>query len=204
MRKDNPAQIVRIDGRGCFMEVLSDSFDQKNKVHLGFFSYDESKSEGNRFTNKVHIFLSFGEALSLSEKILSGRLIADAQASARAAGTNFPKEIFKTMGGISAANLASMGQTRPDGKSMAKQLCIYPGTKMPFLLIAANGAGEEVDNGIIKPVYGNKPDNKVSIAVGEEAMMQFAGLVNAHIHAYLCSQYISGAFVTSWGQQRSS
>lgn len=204
MKKDNPSQIVRIDGRDCFMEVLSDSFDVKQKVHLGFFSYDEKKTEGNRFTNKVHIFLSFGEALSLSEKILSGRLIADAQASMRAAGTNFPKDIFKTMGGISALNLARQNQSRPDGKSMAKQLYIYPGNKMPFLLVASNGAGEEVENGIIKPVYGNKPDNKVTLAVGEEAMMQFAGLVKTHIQAYLCSQYISGAFVTSWGQQRTS
>ena len=152
MKKDNPSQIVRIDGRGCFMEVLSDSFDQKQKLHLGFFSYDESKSSGNRFTSKVHIFLSFGEALSLSEKILSGRLNANAQESLRAAGTNFPKEIFKSMSGISSTNLAGMGQARADGKSMAKQLCIYPGKKLPFLLVAINGAGEEVDNGIIKPV----------------------------------------------------
>ena len=204
MKKDNNSQIVRIDGRGNFVEVLSDSFDQKQKVHLGFFAYDESKAEGNRYTNKVHIFLSFGEALALSEKILSGRLIAEAQLSLQAAGTNFPKEIFKTMGGISAANLAKQNQTRPDGKSMAKQLYIYPGSKMPLLLVASNGAGEETEKGIIKPVYGNKPDNKVSVAVGEEAMMQLAGLVKAHIQAYLCSQYIAGAFVTSWGQERTS
>lgn len=94
------------------------------------------------------------------------------------------------MGGVSAKNLESRGQARPDGKSLSRQFKIVPGNKVPFMLVGECGAGEESDTGLIVPKYGVKPEQVVRVPIQAEDLKRFALIVQANIEAYLVSNYV--------------
>ena len=54
--RNNNQQIIRKDAKGCFVEVLNDSFEI-GRVHMFFATYDVNKPEGKRQTNSVAIYL---------------------------------------------------------------------------------------------------------------------------------------------------
>ena len=203
MDAKNPSQIFRIDAKGVFLEVRSDSFGDKERVHLGFFQYDEKQEKGSRFTSFVNIYLEFGTALALAEEILSGRMFNRAQVSAEEAGSDFPKKIYESLSGISAEKLAKI-TPRPDGKALSKQFTIYPGKKEPLMFVAQSGPGEKFGKGLIKPIPGSKPENRVSITISYKSAMEFAAILKVHIQAYIASQYTAGAYAITSDYRKTS
>lgn len=63
-KERNAHQIVRKDGKGCFVESLNDAFSI-GRCHLAFAAYDLNRPVGERQTNLVHIYLDCGELLEL-------------------------------------------------------------------------------------------------------------------------------------------
>lgn len=73
-KERNAHQIVRKDGKGCFVESLNDAFSI-DRCHLAFAAYDLNRPTGERQTNLVQIYLDCGELLELCRKAESGELL---------------------------------------------------------------------------------------------------------------------------------
>ena len=58
-KERNTNQIVRKDGKGCFVESLNDAFSI-GRCHLAFAAYDLNRPAGERQTNLVQIYLDCG------------------------------------------------------------------------------------------------------------------------------------------------
>ena len=57
------------------------------------------------------------------------------------------------------------------------------------MLQAEKGAGEKSATGIIKPLYGNKPEQKVAIPMSGDDLKKLFSLTKVHINGYIASQY---------------
>lgn len=181
-------QIIRIDGQGCFVEVLNGHF-HKNKVLMNFEQYDDSKPKGQRTLARVMCFMPFDKFLLLSQDCKSGRLSKLAEKEKK--DNKYPNYIYRDLTGTAKELLEKNNQSRPDGNSESRQFKIIPGLKADFLFQAEKGPGkkEGVKNGIIKPLYGGNPEVKIDIPMSNDSMKRFFITVEAHIIAYLSSQY---------------
>ena len=113
-KERNAHQIVRKDGKGCFVESLNDTFSI-GRCHLAFASYDLNRPAGERQTNLVQIYLDCGELLELCRKAESGELLVRLQ-DKRQKGDKTP--LYQCMGGTSAEKLR-----RIDGPVPMERAC---------------------------------------------------------------------------------
>ena len=194
-KSTKPNQIIRMDGKNLFMEVLNDSFEI-DRVHLKFVQYDQAQATGSRIVADISIYLEFAEFLALSEDVIMGLLQAKAAAiTAEAAATKqYPKPAFIAMGGTSAKVLTRRGQARADGMSESRQFKITSGTKYPFLLTAESGAGKEDERGLIVPAFGSKPDKRIMLGMSAEDLKAMCMIVKFHMQSYITFQYMTGVW----------
>ena len=108
-KERNAHQIVRKDGKGCFVESLNDTFSI-GRCHLAFAAYDLNRPAGERQTNLVQIYLDRGELLELCRKAESGELLLRLQ-DKKQKGDKTP--LYQCMGGTSAEKLRRIGRPRP-------------------------------------------------------------------------------------------
>ncbi|WP_242247862.1 hypothetical protein [Bacillus cereus group sp. BfR-BA-01328] len=186
-RETNPLQIIRFDGRDCFMEVLNTGFDI-GKVYMNFISYDQNKKAGERYTAKIPIYMDIDKFLVLSADIMSGKIHKLAE-NEKAKGAKYPGKIFDDMGGTPAESLKQRGKEREDGMSESRVLKLFPGSKLPFLFQAELGKGEKNDKGLIVPRYGTSPEQLVRIPMQGDDLKRFALVVKTHIDAYITAKY---------------
>ena len=190
-------QIIRIDGQGCFLEVLNGHF-HKGKILMNFEQYDDSKPKGQRTISRIMYFMPFDKFLQLSQDCKSGRL--SKLAVKEKSENKYPNPIFRDLTGTSKELLEKNNQSRPDGKSESRQFKITPGLKADFLFQAEKGPGEEAkkgkpgsgdkdSKGIIQPLYGGSPEVKIDIPMSNDSMKKLFLMVETHIIAYLASQY---------------
>ena len=185
VRQKNFSQVIRIDGKNCFVEALDTAFGIE-KVQMNFVAYDDKT---NKQKSIVPIYMDFSEFFALEADVLSGRLSKLGEVE-KAKGANFPQPVYTKMGGVSAKNLKARGQERPDGMSLSRQFKIIPGNKRPFMIQGEQGKGEENEQGLIVPRYGSKPDDRVMIPMGGEELKQFVIMVGSKIRAYMSAQYV--------------
>ncbi|WP_144537350.1 hypothetical protein [Bacillus thuringiensis] len=186
-RETNSLQIIRFDGRDCFMEVMNTGFEI-GKVYMNFISYDQNKKAGERYTQKIPIYMDIDKFLVLSADIMSGKIHGLAEKE-KAKGNKYPDKIFDDMGGTPAETLAQRGKAREDGGSESRVLKILPGAKLPFIFQAELGKGEKNEKGLIVPRYGGKPEQKVMIPMQGDDLKRFALVVKTHIDAYITAKY---------------
>lgn len=179
-------QIIRLDGKDCFVEVMTGQFF-KGKVILNFEQYDNNKPKGDRTVARITYFMPFDKFLQLEQDILSGKIAKLAEKEK--AINKFPQPVYIDRTGTSAELLKINNQAREDGKSESRQLKIIPGLKAEFMMQAEKGAGEKGSTGIIKPIYGNKPEQKVSIPMSGDDLKKLFSLTKVHIIGYIASQY---------------
>lgn len=179
-------QIIRIDGKNCFVEIMTGQF-HKGKVILNFEQYDETKAKGERTVARITYYMPFEKFLQLEQDVMSGKLAKLAEKEK--ANNKYPNAVYTDLTGTSAELLKRNNQARPDGNSESRQLKIIPGLKADFMLQAEKGAGEKNATGIIKPLYGNKPEQKVAIPMSGDDLKKLFSLVKVHISAYINSQY---------------
>lgn len=187
-KEKNPLQIIRLDGKNVFMEVMN-AFSI-GKVQINFIQYDATKEKNSRIVSEVRTFIDFNKFLVLINDIKSGRMVGLAKKAKEAqqqGGYKFCKEIYADLGGISASTLAERGQSRPDGKSMSRQFKITPGDKMPWILSGEMGAGVEDDKGLIVPQ--GRPETIIRVPLSDEDFKKLALVTEMHMQAYLASFY---------------
>lgn len=188
-KEKNPLQVIRLDGRNVFMEVMN-AFEI-GKVQVNFIEYDASQEKKSRIKNEIRTFIDMNKFLLLTHDIKSGRMLALAKKAKEAqdkGGYKYCKEVYQDLGGISASTLKDRGQSRPDGKSMSRQFKITPGDKMPWILSGETGAGEEDDKGLIVPK--GYPEVSIRVPLSDDDFKKLALVVEMHIQAYLSSFYI--------------
>lgn len=179
-------QIIRIDGKNCFVEIMTGQF-HKGKVILNFEQYDDTKAKGERTVARITYFMPFDKFLQLEQDVKSGKLakLAEKEKSIN----KYPNAIYTDLTGTSSELLKKNNQARPDGNSESRQLKIIPGLKAEFMMQAEKGPGEKSDKGIIKPLYGNKPEQKVAIPMSGNDLKRLFSLTKVHIVGYITSQY---------------
>lgn len=186
----NPDQIIRIDGKNVFVEVMRGGFDI-GKVHFNFIEYDDTQAQGSRIKKSLPIYLDIEKAMVLIHDTLSGRMTAlakRANETAKAQGYKFAKEIYSELGGVSARKLKERGKERPDGMSLSRQFKITPGAKMPWILSAEYGPGREDQKGLIVPQ--GKPEEIVRVPLSDEDFKKLMLVLKSHIDAFLVSEYM--------------
>lgn len=182
-RKD--VQIIRKDAKNCFVESLNDSFEI-GRIHFNFASYDLSKPVGERQTNSISIYIPVEEFLETAAYIKMW--FCRSELSYRKSENN-KKPVRQWLGGTSAEKLKSRGKARSDGKSLSRIAQIGWGDKTDVLFYAASGPGEVDDKGLIRPAFGNKPENHVMIPMTYEALIQLFVTTEAHYNAWLTAKY---------------
>lgn len=192
----NNNQIVRKDGKNCFVEVLNTYF-RFNKVAFNFVEYDPSAQKGSKFKNQVLIFINFDAFLRICHDMLVSRKIpAELAKSMKAADEKskstgkkqFPTPIILTRGGTSEARLKARNASRPDGKALAKMLKISPGYKFPCIFRAEQGPGKSNETGLIVPQY-DKPEQVVSIGLTAESLKEMFLITEAEVRAFINTKY---------------
>lgn len=190
--KQTNNQIIRKDGKNCFVEVLNNYF-RFNKVAFNFVEYDPNAQKGNKFKNQVMIFMDFDVFLRVSHDFLVSKRIpaqlakskADAEArSAKSGKTEYPIPFVLVRGGTSEERLKARGAERPDGKALAKLLKLSPGFKFPCMFRAEQGPGKSNETGLIVPQY-DKPEQMVQIGLSTEAIKELFITVETHVKSYI-------------------
>lgn len=182
-RNKFPDQVLRIDGKDAFLEVLCGSASI-DKVAINFVTYDKSKPAGQREKDKVMVYLDIFEAQVLAGDILSGKISALAQMSrqkAKEAGSSYPEAVYAKLGGTSAKNT-------PDNKAVSRQFQVVPGAQKPWILAAMSGPGKEQPSGLIAP--DGRPTTTIRIPMDDEGIKQFAYSLHAVANVWAFAKFL--------------
>lgn len=177
----NNTQVGRIDGKNCFLEILSDMFD-RNKVIIKFISYDERT---HKQTGCIPVFLSIEDFLVLCEDINMGTLSRKAFALKNEGKGD---KIYEKLGG-----------TVSQGAVASRVFQIFPATKSRsalFMFSAILASGIRQDTGLITPDY-KKPFSRIMVPVSENDIRGLFLKTKLRIEAFYCYQSVSGAFGSS-------
>ncbi len=185
-KSQNTNQIIRKDAKGCFVESLNDAFEI-GRAHFFFASYDVNKPEGQRFTNKVPIYLPIEELVELCRQLNCGDLQRRIEKERGKTERGF---LYQSYGGTSAKRMSTQ---REDGKSLSRVFKITVGDKYAIRLIAESGPGVEDKNGLISPSFGSKPENRVIVSMTLETFAQLMLVSEMHYKAWLTGAYVYGA-----------
>lgn len=177
-------RICRKDGKNCFVEMLDSCFPI-DKVQMDFISYDVNAAAGSRQTANIPIYLDGEEFLGLVKKVEN-----DGKAYTKYCNDHpeFKKPLFEKMGGTSAKSLKVRGKERPDGMGISRVFTISA-SKKGYFLTAKSGPGEEDEKGLIVPRYKD-PEQRVSIAMDHDTLMELLCMGDARYRAYLTAEYV--------------
>ena len=126
-------QLIKIDGKGTFLEVTSDMLP-KGRVQFNFCTYDEA----NAMTCCLPFYLGESESIALATELVSGNL------KNRRAGQN---SYFEKSGGSN--NIAALKKWCPwlkDGDHVARRFKVEPSTKYEYLFKVEYGKGHKEGN----------------------------------------------------------
>lgn len=170
-------QIIRLDGKDKFVEILDTSFEI-GKVIINFLEYDVKKQSGDRIKSNVKIYMDFAKFRLFANDILTGRFAALAQ----------KKELnYLDLTGTSVERLKAQGRERPDGKAESRKLSLSPASK-GFFFNAEKGPGEATETGLIKPA--GKIEEKVSILITGDQSKQLALMTLAQMDAFISAKEV--------------
>lgn len=188
-------QIIRKDGKNCFVEVKSFSFPI-GKVQLFFAGYDTSRPEGERYTSKVDAYIDVPTFLQWTNEVKNGslhrKMLEKKQLLLKKSPSDDEKKrmwepLLSSMGGTSAKKLR---EPRKDSMSLSRIIKLSAASKADYLLTAESGPGEENTKGLIVPRYGNKPENKVMIPLSWRGLEELFLTVESHYQSWLTAQYM--------------
>jgi hypothetical protein len=179
-RKQNPAQVLRGDGKNVFFEVMATALPI-GKVCINFRGY------GSNFvtTNSVDFYFDVLQAAALGRQIVSGQMQEKLKKSLDEANGGYGKMVYQKFGGLPAAMAK-----RQDGKAFSRQFRIEPSTAKgnACCLIAESGAGKEAENGLIAPDY-KKAENFVRIPISEEMFFALGEALLSLKEIYMAAKF---------------
>lgn len=187
-RIKSPEQVRRLDGRGCFMELLTIGLP-RNKIALNFVSYNTAAEKGNRVGSSVLAYMDIHKAEVFASNVLDGtmsKLGNQAKNFAAEHGYKYAKEVFCDMTGTSADH-----STRADGAPISRQLKLTPGAKSAWVLSAESGPGKMEGPGLIAPAYaGGRPECIIRIPLSDDDLKSLALSIQA-----MCRMWYTLKFV---------
>lgn len=183
-RLKNTTQIIRKDGKDCFLEITVDCL-KIDKIMLQAVSYDQSRPAGQRETGKVPIYLDIFMAARIGQDILSGRYAALAQQKrkeAEASGSKYPSSVIDPpiMGGTSGARTA-------DHKPIARQMRLIPGNIKPWIIEVTSGPGKEIGKGLIAP--DGKPTTVIRVPLTNDDVKEIALALQYCDHLWMSAKF---------------
>ena len=141
--------------------------------------YDGTKTEGNKYTVDISIFIKYDEADALAESILSSYF---ERLKARKIKEN-SNEIYQLLGGTSAVNLARQKRPRADGLCESRKFVIEVGQKVPYIMKAMVGPGKIDTEGKGLIVPDGKSEQFLIIGFDEINMVRFARCIQRKVQA---------------------
>ena len=188
-------QIIRKDGKNCFVEVKSFSFPI-GKVQFLFASYDVNRPTGDRYTSRVDSYLDIPTFLQWTNEVKNGslhrKMLEKKQLLLKKDPSDDEKKkiwepFLSSIGGTSAKKLK---EPRKDGMSLSRVMKLTAASKTDYLLTAESGPGQENAKGLIVPRYGNSPENKVTISLTWRGLEELFLTVETHYQAWLTAKYM--------------
>lgn len=178
-------QIIRKDGKNCFVESLSDAFDI-GKAHFLFSSYDLSKPEGDRQTDIINIYIDISEILEFCRKMVSGELRETVRLKKAKGDTT---RIQEWLGGTTSEKLTRLGKARADGMCLSRVAKLLLGSKVDFMFVASSGPGEQTEKGLIVPRFAGKGENHVVVSLSWNDLSEIMLMTQVHYEAWLTAWY---------------
>lgn len=167
-KEKNPEQIVRIDGKNCFLEVMSNSF-AIDKVRINFRTYDVNAQSGNRTNGKIDIYLGYKDFDFLYQGIMhngNGYLMS---------------EVFNSQYGATIYR----GGRKENGQVIARELKLQQGQRKPFILTAEQGPGSENSMGGFSLIRNNNANiTRIMIPLELKDLVHICNSTNNAIIAY--------------------
>lgn len=188
-------EIYQISDNHSFVKAKANAFGIE-KLQLSFVEFDaDNKSKGN-----IDIFLSFGEALALSNDIISGKLYRLMEQE-KAKGEKYPAASYNSpLGGINEQKCKERN-LRTDGKAISRTFSIGAGSKADAIFTAVQRPGTSAENGLIVPDKV-KPDITIRVPCSFKMLKEFALMINANIQAFLSSQYSRNAYMLNSDEKK--
>lgn len=187
-RIKSPEQVRRIDGRGCFMELLTIGLP-RDKIALNFVSYNTAAEKGSRVGSSILAYMEIHKAEVFASNVLDGTMFKlgnQAKAFAAEHGYKYAKEVFCDMTGTSADH-----STRADGAPISRQLKLTPGAKSAWVLSAESGPGKMEGPGLIAPAYaGGRPECIIRIPLSDDDLKSLALSIQAMCRMWYDLKYI--------------
>lgn len=183
----NNTQIGRIDGKNCFLEIMSDMFD-RNMVIINFVTYDGNT---HKQTACIPVYLSIEDFLVMCEDVNFGTLSR--------------RSLICKKNGTSEKLCEKLGGTvYNDGRVVSRVFQVLPATKSEtsmFIFQAIRANGIKQSNGLITPNY-KEPYIRVSVPVTESDIRGLLLKTKLRIEAFYCQQTLSGAYDKEKNSQR--
>lgn len=165
-----------------------------DRVQCSFIEFD---ARTHKLKSSVDIYLDVGEALSLCQDIISGRIPKLASAEKQRCaneGVKYPSEVYTSpLGGVSEEKAKSRG-LRNDGKAISRLFKVSPGAKADFIFTAEQRAGH-TDPKLKKLIVpeGN-PEITIRVACSAQQLKAMALTVKMHIEAFYAAKYANNGY----------
>lgn len=170
------SQVLRIDGTGCFMEVMLNGLPL-DKVQINFLQYDKKAEKGSRTKGAVSIYLDIMEASVLSRDIFSGRIPTLAKVEKvkqQKEGRKYANPVYSKQGGTAA--------NRNNGIAIARLFEITPGASQPWIFCAKQGKAHETTQGLI--VMDGPPEVTVRVPCTDQKLKEFAAALDSTVRVW--------------------
>ena len=184
MKARDLEQVLRIDGRGSFMEITTDGLNI-DKVYFGFNQYNKSAEKGQRMSGKINIYMNVLEAQVLARDILSGRLGVLKHREVKrvlAAGEKYANPVFSKQGGTPAAS--------NNGQAIGRLFEITPGANQPWVLCAKQGKAHETPEGLI---VMDRAETIIRVPCTDELLKQLALAIEVVVQVWIQLRFVPAA-----------
>lgn len=164
-KEKDPQQVLRIDGKNCFLEVMSSAFEI-DKVRINFRQYDPNN--GNKQSNAIDIYMGYKDFDYMYAGVLDG-------------GGDLFNQMNQSQYGVTIYR----GGREENGNVIARELKIQYGQKYPFILIAEQGAGSKNKMGGYSIIRGNNSAiSKIQIPLTYNDLVHILISTNRALIAY--------------------
>lgn len=179
--------VAEINTYNTFVKVKANSFD----IGKVWFAFVEFQPKSNKLVKSVDTYMNFGDALILSNDILSGKIARLAEQE-RKKGEQYPGAIYTSpYGGVNETKCKEKG-LRTDGKALSRYFSISPGSKADYVITVFQGPGKTEDVGIIVP--DGKSETIIRVGLNSYSLKSFALTMKAHIEGYISAQYATNGY----------
>lgn len=208
MKKKNPYQIYREDGKNSFVEIVGNML-HKGIVVINFCEYDEKT---NKQTSKIDLYVETPKFLGLMNGMLNGEFrqrIEKAKAEGVFEGEKVSQytSYFMDMGGANEDKVKekfNVYQERfpwlKEGMAISRQFKVQTGTnsKYPYVFRGEVGPGKSNDKGLIVPQ--GRPMKYTNIPFTYDSIMACASICVSYISAFY-AQHLNVLAPSLWKMQ---